>query len=100
MCFLIKAKVLELKTIQLDHNVRDVKVSAGKNHCVTFSCDGTYILYEFDDNKKWTKVVAVNCSHWQTEGLIAAQVDVKARNILTLSRQGNFMCTSFKYILH
>lgn len=87
---------MDLKTIQLDHNVRDVKVSPGKNHCVSFSCDGTYNLYEFDDDGNWKKVVAVNCSHWQTEGLIAAQVDVKACNILSLSRKGNFMCTSFK----
>lgn len=93
---MIKAKILELNNIQLDHNLRSVKVFSGENHYVTYSFDGTYNLYEFDEERQWKKIITVNCSHWQTGGLIAAQVNVNAQNILTLSHQGNFMCTSFK----
>lgn len=89
-----KAKFLELETIPLDHNIR--KVSVGKYHCVTSGYDGTYNVYGFDYDGNWKNIVTVNCSHWQTGGLLAAQVDVKVRNILTLSHRGNFMCTSFK----
>lgn len=92
-----KAKVLDCETIKLDHNVRDVKVSSGKNnYCVTFSHDGAYCLYEFYDNGKWNKIVTVSASQWQTGGLKGSQLDGNVRNILTLSHQGHFMCTSFK----
>lgn len=94
---LIKAKVLDCETIKLDHNVRDVKVSLGRNnYCVTFGHDGAYSLYEFHDNGKWGKIVTVSASQWQTGGLKEAKFDGNVRNILTLSHQGHFMCTSFK----
>jgi len=91
----VKENVSELEIVPLSHYVKNVSV--GKYHCVTFSYDGTYTFYVLDD-ENWKNIVTVNCSHWQTGGLIAAQVDIKARNILTLSREGNFICTSFKYI--
>lgn len=94
--FSIKAKLLELETLPLNHSLRGIQASTWKDHCITFSHDGTYNIYEFNDEGKWKNIVMVNCSHWQTGGLLAAQVDVNARNILTLSRQGNFTCTSFK----
>lgn len=87
---------MELETIPLHHNLRNIQVYAGRNHCITFSNDGTYNLYEYDDDGQWIKIVTVNCSQWETGGLIAAQIDVNASNILTLSHQGDFMCTSFK----
>lgn len=69
-----------------------------KNHFITFSQDGTYNVYEFNNGHESQRklIVMMKCSHWQTGGLIAAQVDDNARNILTLSNEGNFMCTSFK----
>lgn len=85
--------------LRLNHELRNVQVFAGKHHCISFSADGKYNLYEFDDNGHWKTTVTVNCSHWQTGGLVAGMIDTTARNILTLSRRGNFMCTSFKYIL-
>lgn len=94
--FTFKEKVLETQTIQLDHQLRSIKTSVSGNHCVTFSPDGSYNIYEFNDGGQWKKMVMVNCSHWKSGGLIAAQADANARNILTLSHQGNFMCTSFK----
>jgi hypothetical protein len=94
--FLVKERLLKSETLPLDHNLRSVKTFVGGNYCVTFSCDGTYSLYEFGDGGQWKKIVTVNCSHWQTGGLKAAQVDDNGRNILTLSHQGNFMCTGFK----
>lgn len=78
----------------LDRTVRNVSVR--KRHCVAFSYDGTYDLYEFDDNGNWRNIVTVNCSQWQTGGLLAARVGIDARHVLTLCHQGNFMCTSFK----
>lgn len=90
---------MDRKTLQLEHNVRNAKVFSERNYRVTFSHDGTYNLYEFHDDGRREKIVTVNCSHWQTGGLEAARVDAGGRNVLTLSRQGNFMCTSFKYIL-
>lgn len=94
--FLVKEKVLNSEILPLDHNLRSVKTFAGENYCVTFSCDGTYNLYKFDDGGQWKKIIMVNCSHWQTGGLKAVQVDDNGCNILTLSLQGNFMCTGFK----
>lgn len=88
--------MLELQAIPLDHQLKYVKAYTMENHCVTFSPDGSYNIYEFDDDGQWKKIVMVNCSHWQSGGLIAAQVNGNACNILTLSHQGNFMCTSFK----
>lgn len=88
--------MLELKNISLDHDLRSAQVSSWENHCITFGHDGTYNLYESDGSGQWKKIVVVNCSHWQTGGLMAAQVDVNACNVLTLSHLGNFMCTSFK----
>lgn len=63
---------------------------------MTFGHDGSYIVYEFYGDGEWKQIVTVNCSHWQTGGLMSAQISEDARNILTLSHQGNFMCTSFK----
>lgn len=94
--FFDKAIMLELKNIPLDHDLRSVRVSSWENHFITFGYDGKYNLYESDGDGQWKKVVVVNCSHWQTGGLMAAQADVNACNVLTLSRRGNFMCTSFK----
>lgn len=97
--FTFKEKVLESQIIQLNHQLRSIKTSRSENHCVTFSPDGSYNIYEFDDDGQWKRMVLVNCSRWQVGGLIATQTDANAQNILTLSHQGNFMCTSFKYIL-
>lgn len=91
-----QAKVIGLKTVRLDHGVKSVKIFSVKNHCLAFGHDGTYSVYEFDGDGQWKKIVTVNCSQWQTGGLIAAQIDEQASNILTLSYQGNFTCTSFK----
>lgn len=88
--------MLDSTHMLLDHNLRGVKVSPGKNHYVTFGHDGSYNLYEFDEDGQWKKIITVACSYWQTGGLRAAQVDVNAQNILTLSHRGNFLCTSFK----
>lgn len=77
-------------------NLKGFKVFAGRNHCVTFGHDGIYNLYEYNEDGQWIRIVTVNCSHWQTGGLIATQIDVYANNILVLSSEGNFMCTSFK----
>ncbi|XP_016656351.2 cilia- and flagella-associated protein 43 [Acyrthosiphon pisum] len=93
---IVKEKMLESQTIPLDHQLKSIKTYTNENHCVTFSPDGSYNIYEFDDDGQWKQIIMVNCSHWQSGGLIAAQVDVNAHNILTLSHQGNFMCTSFK----
>lgn len=76
--------------------MRQAEIFAGKYHCVTFSSDGTYNLYKFDNDSVWKKIISVNCSQWLTGGLKAVQVDVFGRNILTLSGQGNFLCTGFK----
>ncbi|VVC45646.1 Hypothetical protein CINCED_3A007876 [Cinara cedri] len=92
---IVQAKIVELKDIPLDHMLRQVEVSVGKNNFVTFSYDGIYNLYEFEDNGEWKKIVSVNCSRWQTGGLKFAQVDFNGYNILTLGYQGNFMCTGF-----
>lgn len=96
--FSVQKKILDLEIVLLDHSLRSIKVCASENYCVTFCNDGIYNLYEFDDDRRWNKVVMVNCCHWQTGGLAAARVDSEARNILTLSGEGNFMCTSFKYV--
>ncbi|XP_060871614.1 cilia- and flagella-associated protein 43 isoform X4 [Metopolophium dirhodum] len=93
---IVKEKMLESQTIPLDHQLKSIKTYTNENHCVTFSPDGSYNIYEFDDDGQWKQMIMVNCSHWQSGGLIAAQVDVNAHNILTLSHQENFMCTSFK----
>ncbi|VVC42480.1 WD40/YVTN repeat-like-containing domain,WD40-repeat-containing domain [Cinara cedri] len=92
---IVQAKILKLKDIPLNHLLRQVEVSVGKNHFVTFSYDGTFNLYEFEDNVKWKQIISVNCSRWQTGGLKVVQVDINGRNILTLSVRGNFMCTGF-----
>lgn len=93
---MIKTKVIKLETIPLDHNLRNIRAYSWRNHCITFGDDGTYNLYEYDDVRRWIKIVTVNCSQWETGGLKAAQIDINASNILTLSHQGDFMCTSFK----
>lgn len=85
-----------MNVIPLYHNRRNVHIETGKNHCISFSDDGSYIIYEFDNKGMWVKIITVNCSHWQNGGLIAAQIDTNARNVLTLTRRGNFLCTSFK----
>lgn len=90
--------MIESQSISLDHQLKSIKTYTNENHCVTFSPDGSYNIYEFDDDGQWKQIIMVNCSQWQRGGLIAAQIDVNAHNILTLSHQGNFMCTSFKYI--
>lgn len=88
---------MDRETVKLDHNVRDVKVYSGKdNYCVTFGHDGAFSLYAFNDCGKWNKIVTAAVSQWQTGGLKSVRFDGNARNILTLSHQGNFMCTSFK----
>lgn len=93
--FLVKEKVLELQTILLDHQLKSIKTYICGNHCIMYSPNGSYGLYELDDDGQWKKRALVNCSHWLL-GLKAAEIDVNIRNILTLSDQGNFMCTSLK----
>lgn len=93
--FFVKEKVLELQTILLDRQLRNIKTYICENHCIIFSPNGLYSLYELDDDEQWKQIIIVNCSHWLL-GLITAKIDVNIRNILTLSNQGNFMCTSLK----
>lgn len=89
-------KVVDTETVRLDHVVKSVRIFAGENHCVSYGYDGIYSVYEYDVDGRWTKIVTVNCSQWQTGGLQAAQVDDRGRNVLTLSGRGNFTCTSLK----
>ncbi|XP_025190964.1 cilia- and flagella-associated protein 43-like [Melanaphis sacchari] len=93
--FYIDDKVIDLQNIPLDRQLRNIKTYVCENHCIIFSPNGTYSLYEFDDDGQWKKIIMVNCSHWFL-GLIAAEFDVNICNILTLSDQGNFVCTSLK----
>jgi len=95
--FFVKTKVLELQTIPLDRQLRSIKTYSLENHCIIFSPNGSFSLYELDDDGQWNKITIVNCSHWLL-GLIATEIDENIRNILTLCDQGNFMCTSLKYI--
>ncbi|XP_050530954.1 cilia- and flagella-associated protein 43 isoform X2 [Daktulosphaira vitifoliae] len=88
-------KILIEETIPLDHDLRDVNVSVWKKHCITFSYDGTYNLYEFDDDGQWKKIVRASCNHWQTGGIKYAEVNVEAQQILIMCQQGDFMCISF-----
>lgn len=90
---------MESETILLDHNLRNIQVYTKNNYCISFGDDGSYNLYNFDNGGQWIKIITVNCSQWETRGLITARIDVNASNILTLSHHGDFMCTSFKYIL-
>lgn len=94
--FSIKTKVSGLEAILSDHSRGNVKIYTRENLCVSFSDDGSYNLYEFGGYGGRMKIITVNCSHWQTGGIIAAQIDYNARNILILSRAGNFACTTFK----
>lgn len=87
--------MLELQTIPLDRQLRSIKTYTWENHSIIFSPNGSYSLYELDDDGQWKKIITVNCSHWLL-GLIGAEIDENIRNILTLSDQGNFMCTSLK----
>ncbi|XP_060835447.1 cilia- and flagella-associated protein 43 isoform X1 [Rhopalosiphum padi] len=97
---IVKENMLNLQTIPLDHQLKCIKTYTNGNHSITFSPDGSYNIYEFDDDGQWKKMIMVNCSHWQSGGLIAAQIDDNANNILTLSYQGNFICTSIKGTLN
>ncbi|XP_026806697.1 cilia- and flagella-associated protein 43-like [Rhopalosiphum maidis] len=97
---IVKENMLNLQTIPLDHQLKCIKAYTNGNHSITFSPDGSYNIYEFDDDGQWKKMIMVNCSHWQSGGLIAAQIDDNANNILTLSYQGNFISTSFKGTLN
>jgi len=93
--FFAKEKVLELQTIPLDRQLRSIKTYIWENHCIIFSPNGSYSIYELDDDGQWKIIIIVNCNHWLL-GLKAAEIDENIRNILTLSDQGNFMCTSLK----
>ncbi|XP_050433883.1 cilia- and flagella-associated protein 43 [Adelges cooleyi] len=91
----IKWKILEEEILPLDHDLNDVHLSVWKKHCVTYSWDGTYNLYDFDDNGQWIKIVRASCSDWQTGGLKTVEVDASARNMLVLTKNGDVLCISF-----
>jgi len=93
--FFIKEKVLDKQTIPLDRQLRNIKTYIFGDHCIIFSQNGTYSIYELGDDGQWKKMMIVNGSHWLF-GLIAAEIDLNIRNILTLCDHGNFMCTSLK----
>lgn len=93
--FFVQEKVLDLQIIQLDRQLRNIKTYVWENHCVIFSPNGCYSLYKFYDNGQWKKIIMVNCNHCFL-GMIAAEIDINICNILTLSEQGNFVCTSLK----